>query len=363
VTDTTSQGRLRRFRRPRQGVPEPPRKLGLGGQLDELRSIEAWALCQRGIRLLHVAAAREVLDDFGRAVGASMKRHGGLAALGDPMIKNTSVASAVDCLAQAAEMAGPDLTGWLVVADHLIRAGQPDAALALTTHLPGDLRARAIAFWVRGRALAARGRRVRAAVSYRRALRRMPAFREARSAFADLLWEFGRAAEAGEHDLAALWTPPLGLVPPLPGATAPLDVLQGMRPWELGGDASQLVDPDISLMEESIDGFNIAFCAGVYYGIPQSLGPVSLSDLTPRAPAPRRRRFIATVLTLPLRSPVGVAAWGLARNLLPDGIRDRLRRTRRAGTPIFSGGTIPEVKLRIAIYLQGQQPPSSRKKA
>jgi tetratricopeptide (TPR) repeat protein len=362
VTDTTSQGRLRRFGRRRQGVAKPPRKLGLAGQLDELRSIEAWALRQRGIRLLHVAAAREVLDDFGRAVGASMKRHAGLAALGDPMIENTSVVSAVDCLAQAAEIAGPDLTGRFLVADHLIRAGQPDDALALSTHLPGDLRARAIAFWVRGRALAARGRRVRAAVSYRRALRRMPAFREARSAFADLLWEFGRPAEAGEHDLAALWTPPLGLVPPLPGATAPLDVLQEMRYWELGGDAS-LVEPDISLIEESVNGFNIAFCAGMYYGIPQSLGPVSLSDLAPRAQKPLRRRFVATVLTLPLRSPVGLAAWGLARGLLPDGIRDRLRRTRLAAAPIFSGGTIPEVKLRIAIHLKGQQPPSSRKKA
>jgi hypothetical protein len=69
------------------------------------------------------------------------------------------------------------------------------------------------------------------------------------------------------------------------------------------------------------------------------------------------------VLTLPLRSPVGLAAWGLARGLLPDGIRDRLRRTRLAAAPICSGGTIPEVKLRIAIHLKGQQPPSSRKKA
>jgi tetratricopeptide (TPR) repeat protein len=340
------------------------RKIGFADQLDELRSIEAWVLCQSGIRLLHRAAAQDVLRDFNRALGRPMDGDAGLARHEYPTPSDNSIASAIGRLERAAEIAGHALTARFLAADHYLRTGRAQAALASSGgRLPDDPRSKAIALWVRGRALAALGRKARAAASYRQALRHMPAFREARAALADLLWQFGRGAEAGEHDLAALWSPPLSLLPPLPDSAAPLDVLKLMSPRQLHRDPLQFADPSISLTEESIGGFNIAYCAGAYYGVPQSLGPVSFVDLMPRTVKPPWRRILAQCLVLPLRSPAGVAVWRVVRHLLPTGARARLRQQRREAAPIFMGGTVVEVKLQIASHLRRDRAAPAQGKA
>jgi tetratricopeptide (TPR) repeat protein len=366
MPNTTSQGRLTRFGRGPQGATEgraPTRNIGFAEQIDELRSIEGWVLCQRGIRLLHAGAAQEVLEDFNRTAGRSMEHLRHLTGPEDPPFSRGSVAAAIDCLARAGEVAERNLAARVLVADHRVRAGQPDAALSISTRLPDDPRSKAIALWVRGRALDALGRKARAAASYRRALRHMPAFREARAALAELLWQFGRPAEAGEHDLAALWSPPLSLIPPLPDNMAPLGVLGAMPFEQLYRDALLFADPGISLAEESVNGYNIAYCAGAYYGVHQSLGPVSFLDLIPRPPRPRWRRLLAEGVVLSLRSSVGLAFWRVVRRFLPEGTRTRLRQTRRDAMPIFIGESVVNVKQQIAAHLLIRQAPPVREKA